>query len=98
MGAMGGGGGGGPPLDGGGGGGGGPALPPGGGGGGGGGGIGPTSVSSLQQSNLEKMELKKYWNTRDILFEGNKCFEYPHLYRLPHFIATLDFCLFSQAP
>ena len=56
MGAMGGGGGGGPPLDGGGGGGGGPALPPGGGGGGGGGGIGPTSVSSLQQCKLENMD------------------------------------------
>ena len=59
IGAMGGGGGGGPPLDGGGGGGGGPAFPPGGGGGGGGGGMVPTSVSSLEQSSLENIELQR---------------------------------------
>ena len=81
MGAIiGGGGGGGPPLvDGGGGGGGGPAFPPGGGGGGGGGGIGPTSVSSLETKLVEKkINLR---NTKDMLFEGNKSFEYLHLYQ-----------------
>ena len=86
MGAIiGGGGGGGPPLvDGGGGGGGGPAFPPGGGGGGGGGGIGPTSVSSLETKLIEKMMslfVRKERNTKDMLFEGNKSFEYLHLYQ-----------------